>query len=225
MPHRTLPGTRLRVLLDVVMPALSRSTGRMWAADPVRDVYLSWLRTSYDMVRATVPLLRAAQEESARRADPISSRLLTYLPRQIRDEDGHDAWVADDYVTAGGSAEDLRERVPSAAVARLVGSQYYWIRHAHPIALLGHTAVLEWYPPPGELASMLARRSGLPAGAFRTLSRHSSLDGGHGEALAGFLDSLPLSAAQRRLLTRSALASVAGLAETAAEVVNARGRG
>ena len=34
-----------------------------------------------------------------------------------------------------------------ATAAALVGAQYYWIRHVHPVALLGYVMLLEGYPP------------------------------------------------------------------------------
>ena len=37
--------------------------------------------------------------------------------------------------------------MPPPSVAGLVGSQYYWILHHHPVAFLGYVALMEGYPP------------------------------------------------------------------------------
>ena len=46
-------------------------------------------------------------------------------------------------------ASSAREiaRPPAPAVAALVGAQYYWVLHHHPVALLGYIGLLEGYPP------------------------------------------------------------------------------
>ncbi|MEW1844646.1 iron-containing redox enzyme family protein [Nonomuraea angiospora] len=219
MAGRTTPGTRLRALLDVLAPGLARASARMFSGDRVREAYLSWLEISYAMTRATVPLLRAALQESRRRTDPVAPALASYYTAQIKDESGHSAWVVSDYAAAGGTPRNLRERPAAPAVARLVGAQYYWLRHEHPIALLGHIAVLEWYPPAGELARSLAGRTGLPGTAFKTITGHALLDAHHGDRLARLLDTGPISRRQESLLTHSALSSVRGLGDVVRELV------
>ena len=46
--------------------------------------------------------------------------------------------------------EPLRQ-IPSSQVATLVGAQYYWLRHYHPISLLGHMMVMEGCPSTGRV--------------------------------------------------------------------------
>ena len=54
-------------------------------------------------------------------------------------------------------------RMPSPTVAALVGSQYYWIFHYHPVALLGFVALfVEGHPPTPQLIEVLNERTGFP---------------------------------------------------------------
>ena len=97
---------------------------------------------------------------------------------------------------------------PSATVAAMVGSQYYWIFHYHPLSLLGHIAVMEGYPPTVELVDALIAKTGCPREAFRTLQRHAHLDKQHRDDLNEVLDNLSLTEAYRKLLGMSALHTV-----------------
>ncbi|WP_129843478.1 iron-containing redox enzyme family protein [Streptomyces sp. RFCAC02] len=205
----------LRGLLDVVSPDLRRASAAMWRSVSTAAAYRRWLLTSHDLVRATSPLLADALAESVRRGE---TRLAAYFAEQAAEENGHEVWLAEDYAASGGSPGDLVDRVPSPAVARLAGAQYYYLRHAHPVALLGHIAVLEWNPPRPGADALLAGRTGLPPDAFRTLARHAELDLGHGAALERLLAELPLDAGRRRLVRTSALATAYGLVELLTEL-------
>ncbi len=47
--------------------------------------------------------------------------------------------------------------------------------------------------------------TGYPKGAFRTLTKHSSLDPHHRDALNDLLDSLPLNQEQEEMITLNAI--------------------
>ena len=102
-------------------------------------------------------------------------------------------------------------RAPPPAVARLVGPQYYWIVHHHPVALLGYIAVLEGNAPATALAGWIVSRTGLPDAAVRTVREHAALDAGHADAVFELLDALPLTAAQTGVVTTNALSTVDAL--------------
>jgi pyrroloquinoline quinone (PQQ) biosynthesis protein C len=158
-------------------------------------------------MRATVPLLH----EAARRcrelapADPVAARLAPYFERHAAEEARHDDWFLEDAAALGLSVEAVLERVPPPEVAALLGAQYYWIRHAHPVALLGCFAVLEGSPPTLAALAALERRSGAPARAFRTFRKHARLDPRHRADLDALVDELPLSRRQWELLETSAV--------------------
>ncbi|OLE22745.1 MAG: hypothetical protein AUG49_18055 [Catenulispora sp. 13_1_20CM_3_70_7] len=218
-------GQRLTVKLQFAVPPMLRAMARLWEGDQVRETYLEWLRILHGMIRATVPLMLTATDACVSRVgDPVADQFGAYLARHIREEYGHDEWVAEDYAAAGGDPAELADLAVGGAVAALVGSQYYWIRHVHPIALLGHIAVLEGYPPAPTVADSLASRTGLPKTAFRALDRHAVLDQRHRVDVYRLLDTLPLLPRHEELIGTSALHTAVGVRDVAAGVTAARDR-
>ncbi|MFD9318423.1 iron-containing redox enzyme family protein [Streptomyces sp. NPDC060053] len=210
----------LRHKIGLLMPAVDAASRQMWTHPHSDQVYLEWLKALHGTIRATVPLMLAAVEQcTVRQGDPVADLVGRYLAKHVREEYGHDQWVADDYVVAGGDPEALRTTLPGAAIASLVGSQYYWLRHVHPVALVGHIAVLEGNPPSPGLAGDLAARTGLPDESFRTIARHALLDVQHRDDVHRLIDRLPLDPAQEELLGVSALHSLRGLIEVMEDVL------
>ena len=213
------PSLRLQAKLDLVMPDLLGKTRSMWLHPAPRELYLEWIKTLHGMVRATVPLILTALQVSLRREDDTARGLVEYLAQHLREEHGHDRILADDYARANGDRDALLTDPPTPTVAGVVGAQYYWIQHVHPVALLGHIAVLEGYPPSADLAPFLARRTGLAPEAFRTLADHAHLDVGHREELWRLLDDLPLTPVGEALIGLSAFNTVHGLTRLIDEVL------
>jgi len=205
--------TRLRAKLDLVMPSIQAQTRALWQGpDPV-ETYRQWLVVLHQMIRATIPLMVAALDEcGSRGSDQIAADLGNYFARHIKDEYGHDRWVKVDLERAGGDIDALMQP-PPPEVASLVGAQYYWIRHAHPVALLGHIAVLEGYPPDPGLASFLAERTGLPGNAFHSIERHASLDVRHRDELLRTIDAIPMTDWHEKMLGISAFHTVSGVSD------------
>jgi hypothetical protein len=213
-PTMATAGERLAAKLHFAVPAMQRELGAMWALPDVRATYLEWLRVMHGVIRATVPLMLAATDACLRRPDdPVAEGFAGYLARHIREEYGHDTWVVEDYAAAGGDATELPGMVVGGAVAALVGSQYYWIRHLHPVALLGHIAVLEGNPPAASLATELAARTGLDSEAFRSIERHAVLDQRHRADVYRLVDTLPLQPWHETLIGLSALHTAGGVSD------------
>ncbi|MCF6470231.1 iron-containing redox enzyme family protein [Nonomuraea sp. MG754425] len=210
---RGTPSRRLAAKLGLVMPGLLAETRRMWGHPEPGELYREWLRALHGMIRATVPLILDATTTCLARDDDLSRAVAAYLARHAHEEYGHDQDVLADYARAGGDPATLLADPPPPCVAAVVGAQYYWIRHAHPVALLGHIAVLEGHPPPPGLAPFLSRRTGLPLDAFRTLATHAVLDDGHREELWQAIDRLPLTPEAETLIGLSALNTAHGLAQ------------
>ncbi|MEV7283095.1 iron-containing redox enzyme family protein [Streptomyces sp. NPDC093252] len=207
--------TGLRLELALVQPVLRTAAAGMWRSDAgLGDRYRRYLRTMHQVIRASVPLMeRAAQRCEALPPDPVVTPLARYLRAHAEEERGHDDWLLTDAAVTGMAPGDLTGPGPPAHVAALVGAQYYWIEHGHPVALLGYIAVLEGNAPAPGLAGRLARETGLPGSAFGTVRLHAGLDGGHSDDLDRLLDGLPLDEAQRSAVSVSALYTVAALAE------------
>jgi hypothetical protein len=212
-------GARLTAKLQLAVPAMLAEMTRLWAGPAPRETYLAWLRVLHGTIRATVPLMLAATEAClARTGDPLADQFAGYLARHIREEFGHDRWVEEDYAAAGGDPTEFGDLLVGGPVAALVGAQYYWIHHVHPIALLGHIAVLEGYPPQPTTAGYLAGLTGLPPAAFRSLERHAVLDQKHRAEIYRMLDVLPLTARHEALIGISALHTAGTVREIAAGV-------
>ncbi len=109
-------------------------------------------------------------------------------------------------------------RVPSATVAAVAGSQYYWSLHYHPAALLGYFAFMEGFPPQPELIQDLMERTGHPEAAFRTFILHGELDPGHQEELDRTIDDLPLTADLENVLGLSAISTGALVSRSLQEI-------
>jgi hypothetical protein len=205
--------------IHLLKPNLDDAVARMWASRDAGAMYLEWLRSLHGMIRATVPLMTTAIDRClAMRGDAVAEPVAAYFAKHVREEWGHDEWVREDYLAAGGTEAELDGFVPGPAVAALVGSQYYWIRHAHPVALVGHVAVLEGHPPSVHLADELASRTGLPGHAFRAIARHAHLDVKHRDDIIRLIDGLPLTDRDLSLVCTSALHTTRGLLDVVTEV-------
>ncbi len=204
------------------------------AEAPVRGVYRHFwthpeaatlfprlqLRT-YDLARASTSLLEAALARCAELAgtDEVAAGMVDYLRRHIDEEQNHDVWLLDDLEALGISREEVSKRIPSSTAARLVGMQYYWIFHAHPIALVGYMAALEGNVADEQFLEKFRQRTNLPKEGFRTLLLHAREDPKHEGDIDDLVDRLPLTEVQQGLLGISAMQTVALLAQLTQEVL------
>jgi hypothetical protein len=156
-------------------------------------------------VPLTVAALKRSRELSD--TDPLAMPHAAYLEDHVEEEAGHDETMLDDLEVVGVDRATAVARMPSPTVAALVGSQYYWILHHHPVAFLGFVALMEGYPPTPELIETLIDRTGFPREAFRTYIEHGDLDPGHRDHLDETLDSLPLTSEHESMLGVSAIVS------------------
>jgi hypothetical protein len=204
-------GELLRLKIELTAPLLDASTARFWEHARLPALFPLFLQTLYGSARATSPLMQTACEALRRReGDPLAAPLQAYFGRHLVEEAAHDEWLLDDLASIGIPRERVLAPAPQA-IARLVGAQYYWIAHAHPVCLLGFFAVLEGFPPTDEHLDDVQRRTGLPATAFRMLRHHASEDPAHADEVFRMVDELPLEPWQRDLVSTSALATVSAL--------------
>jgi len=182
------------------------------------ELWPQYLIQQHAIIRATVPLTEAALERSRElpATDPLATPLSTYLEEHVDEELDHDETLLGDIERLGDDRSSVLERMPSPTVAALVGSQYYWIFHYHPVAFLGFVALMEGFPPTPELIETLIADTGYPREAFCTYIEHAELDPGHRDHLDRTIDSLPLTREHESALGVSAI-SAAGLAARALE--------
>ena len=216
----TASSSVLRRKIALALPPLVAAQRRLDQHPDPAAAWLAFLGAGYGSIRASVPLLETARDRARDLSptDPLAAGLVDYLREHAEEERGHDEWLLQDLQSVGVASAELLSRPPSDAVAALVGAQYYWVLHYHPVCLLGYLMVLEGNPPDRRRLQDLRSRSGLPASAFRTMLKHADLDIGHAAELDDLLDRLPLSPGHKEGLGLSAISTVAGLTRVLQEV-------
>jgi hypothetical protein len=217
------PSARLRLKVELASRPFSLACSRLFHHPALRELLPWYFVRTHAIIRATVPLM----EEGARQAramaddDPVAAGVASYLARHADEEHNHDAWLLEDIELMGVNREAALGRLPSATVASLVGSQYYWTYHYHPVAQLGYISFMEGYPPSPELIDRLVSESGYPREAFRTFSEHGELDPHHRDEVDQAIDSLPLTPDHEALLGLSAMSTAELIAHSIEEVLEA----
>jgi len=212
---------RLRDKIRIARGPLDAAAESLWSHPRLREIYPEFLFRNHSVIRSSVPLMKAAAEECEKRLghEPIAEGLLAYLRHHIPEETGHDGWVLDDLEILGFARAEVLKRTPPPSAAALAGAQYYWIRHVHPVALLGFIAVLEGTPPDVPFFESTADRIGLPREAFSNLLLHGKLDPRHRDDLDRTLDALPLAEEHHSVMGISAFQTINLLSRVASEAV------
>jgi hypothetical protein len=217
-------GFRLRRKLSLAIGPFGAACTALVEHPRLAELWPEYLIRQHQIIRATVPLTEVAAQRARALtdADPIANGLAAYLDEHIGEELGHDEDLLGDLQALGLEREDVLARMPSPTVASLVGSQYYWTLHYHPIAFLGFVALMEGFPPTPALIEALMTRTGHPVEAFRTFAEHGELDPGHRERLDQTLDSLPLTPEHEVVMGVSATSTAGLAAEVVEEVLEHR---
>ena len=184
-----------------MVPAFG-APGRLISDHPeARELFPRYLATGGYLTLVMIPLMESALERARALApsDPVAAGLVEYLEHHIPEEmhgDEPGGAALDDLEALGVDVGALRAGPVPPKVAELIGNQYFWIWHHHPVALLG-LLELEAYHPDKESVEQLMERTGLPPDGFRQLLLHADLDVDDAEELHQVLDSLPLDARAR----------------------------
>jgi Iron-containing redox enzyme len=215
--------------VELAAPALARP-GRILLEHPrAKDLFPRFLATGYPVAEAMVPLMEAALGRAREAAphDPVADGLVGYLERHIPEEmhgDEPGGATLNDLAAFGIDPDRLRSEPPAPEVAALIGAQYYWIFHRHPVALLGFLE-LEAFHPDQPTVERLIETTGLPREGFQQLLIHSKLDIVHARDLHRLLDGLPLEPRHEQLIGLSALQTIGFLTEALLEVVESTDAG
>jgi hypothetical protein len=185
----------VRTKVALCLGPLETAFEKLWSHDPLEQIVPPYLVLLHQLMRASVPLMTCGAEvcEKLAATDPLARMLGDYYLGHIEDELNHDAWALEDLAAAGYDVDCAISIVPSPQLANLVGSQYYWVIHHHPIMLMGYITVLEAFPPSKERVDEIRDRSGITEAAFRTLRIHGELDPTHSAEIDDTLNELPLS--------------------------------
>jgi pyrroloquinoline quinone (PQQ) biosynthesis protein C len=214
-------GQRLRALLRLAGPALAAASERFWNHPRLAEMFPSFLIRAYWVARASVGLMEAAlrRARTLAPADAVSTRLAQYYERHLAEERDHPGWLLADLETLGVDRSRTLSTVPTPAIAVLVGPHHVWVESGHPVAALGHLAVLEGHPPSARELERVRERTGLSHEAFRFLRAHAEIDPHHAADLFGLLDELPLDRVQSSLVGLSALHTVGAVAGVFEELI------
>jgi hypothetical protein len=223
-PRAETPSGRLRWQIARAVGPYAKACTALVNHPQLAELWPEYLLLQHAIIRATVPLTEAAAESTRAlpESDPLRAPLFEYLEEHVDEELHHDERLLEDLELLGVRREDALAQMPSPAVATLVGCQYYWLRHHHPLAFLGYVALMEGYPPTEELIATLRSRTGYPAGAFRTFAEHGELDPGHRDHLDATLDAMPLTDQHEAVLACSALTTVDLAARALEELLEAK---
>ncbi len=186
-------------------------------------MFPAYLATGYHIARAMVPLMETALARAREAApdDLVAERLVAYLERHIPEEmhdDEPGGATLDDLEALGLDPVLVRASLPPPKIAAVIGSQYYWIFHHHPVALLGFLE-LEAYHPHRPTLERLIDSTGLPREGFRQLLLHAKLDVAHARELHRVMDSMPLERWHEQLIGLSALQTLSLLADGFLDIV------
>lgn len=213
---------RLRAKISLAEPCLLAVSDQFWTHAQLGEIFPEFLFMMHSIIRSSVSLLNGAADAAQRLAgsDPVSGKIAGYYRSHALEETHHDDWLLDDLVAIGGDRSEVMARMPSAAVASLVGAQYYWALHVHPVSLFGYLAVLEGSPSSLKQLGTIRARHNLAAEGFRTMVKHARLDPHHRDEMFAQLDDLPLTAAQSELVALSAFHAIEHLSLALEEILD-----
>lgn len=219
-PRRMSNSDLIRAKMQLTCGAAQRAFTTFWARDDLPEVAPALLVLLHQIVRSTVPLLEAGRDRAAERAadDPLSAALEAYYGKHAVEETDHDLWTLDDLEAVGYPRAAVLDIPPLPDVAAMMGAQYYWLHHYHPVMLLGCVAILEGSPPSNALVDRLERDTGLGPLAFRTYRFHGEVDPHHLEDLDRAMDEMPLTPRHIGLIGISATYTANALAACVARL-------
>jgi hypothetical protein len=211
---------RLRRKIGLMLPDLGWAGERLMTHPRLDELWVDYVFALHSIIRASVPLMETARGLALQRPDEqVCVQTAAYLEQHIKEERHHDDWLLEDLEVLGVDVPLFLARPPAPSVAAMVGAQYYWMHHYHPVTLLGYIAILEGYPPALDHVDRLAAATGFPREAFRTIHKHAHLDPFHRDNLNAALDELPLTPELDALIGVSALYTIGQFVAVMAELL------
>jgi Iron-containing redox enzyme len=212
----------LRTKMRLAEPYLLAVSNRFWRHTRLPEMFPEFLFMMHSIIRSSVTLINAAADAAERRAnsDEVGRKIAEYYRRHAIEEEHHDEWLLDDLVGMGADKAEVLGRTPSPAVASLVGAQYYWALHVHPVALFGYLAVLEGNPSSVKELEKIRAAHGVPSKGMRTMVKHARLDPHHRDEMFEAFDALPLTEKQAELVAVSAFHTIEHLTQAFQEILD-----
>jgi hypothetical protein len=199
---------------------LFAATHMFWNHPELPRLFPAFLIQAFCVMRSGLALMTAAHDRSlTMRDDAVAISLAAYLRIHIEDEKGHDLWLLDDIRSLGYDEREVIAAPPCGSVVNLIGSQYFWMNHAHPVSVMGYLILMEGYAPIPSQLDDIRVKSGAPASAFRCLKRHAEDDPSHLAELNNTLDSMSLTRDQAHAVAMCAFAAIENTAAMFEELV------
>jgi long-chain acyl-CoA synthetase len=144
--------------------------------------YLAFLGEAFHHVRHTTPLLMALGSRLPERLEWLRKPVAEYIEEEI----GHEEWILDDIVAAGGNRAAVRASRPQLAAEVMVAYAYDQVQRRNPVGFFGMVFVLEGTSVALALhaADLIQNALQLPDTAFSYLRSHGTLDQEHTRHLA-----------------------------------------
>jgi hypothetical protein len=214
--HSDLLWTRIRLAEGRLFSA----SNLFWTHPDLAYILPQFLIQLHRVMQSGIKLMRTAKDCAlALPDDPVAAQTAAYLQMHIEEEKDHDQWLLSDIESLGIDPADVLRATPFPAVVSLIGAQYFWMFHMHPVAILGYLIVLEGYPPLVHQLEQIRRNTGLPATAFRCLRSHAEDDPEHIDTLNRTLDNMPLTPDQSKYLALSAFHTIDAVASILEELL------
>ena len=138
--------------VELISPWLAAASRQLLDHPSPSRLYPEYLRAMHGISRAAVPLMWTAVTRLKREypGEEPTRTLVAYFEHHIEEEQNHDRWILEDLECLGIDPSWTLQALPLLSIVALVGSQYYWIEHHHPVALLGYLSVMESSQPSPE---------------------------------------------------------------------------
>lgn len=201
---------------------LFSATHVFWNDSELALLLPRFLIQAHCIMRSSLTLMAVARDRALSLPEDETARhLAAYLQVHLEEELGHDLWLLDDICSLGFTEREVLKAQPCASLIALLGAQYFWIMHVHPVAIMGYLILAEGYAPLNSQLDEIRIRSGVPASAFRCLKKHADDDPSHLADLNRTLDTMNLSTEQARAVGMCAFAAIEGLAAMFEELLKA----
>jgi hypothetical protein len=199
---------------------LFAATHMFWNHPELPRLFPAFLIQAFCVMRSGLALMSAAHDRSLTMSnDSVAASLAAYLRVHIDEEKGHDLWLLDDICSLGYVESDVIVAPPCDSVVNLIGSQYFWMNHVHPVSVMGYLILMEGYAPLPSQLEDIRIKSGAPATAFRCLTRHAEDDPTHLAELNHALDCMSLTRDQTHAVSMGAFAAIENTAAMFEELV------
>jgi|SRR5215472_8223582 len=149
-------------------------------------IVLNQLLFAYHCCIASEELLLDGAKAAESREDLFSRHLGTYYRAHFEEEKGEIALLVKDLAFIGINP---RASAPNPIAMGMIGSQYYMIKHLHPVCLLGYMAIQEADPTKVEVIETLEEAHGKELFSFLRL--HAVKDLEHRKDLIALIDQVP----------------------------------